>query len=167
MVSKWDVNEIKYIYTARMTPELLKRWAFHFWAHLWKVLLRKTVYSPGHTDVYGTQTEPELLRSGSATGGDSPGVRAWCIRSTQHGTTMLRYIKDTMLHYIKLTPGIRRQSGGLRALLSGGGGSSPPRWPRPQMPINYTTALAHNSLVYIIQKHTSWNKVFKNPDQAQ
>ena len=54
---------------------------------------------------------------------------------------MLRYIKDTMLHYIKLTPGIRRQSGGLlRALLTGGGGSSPPRRPGPQMPINYTTA---------------------------
>ena len=52
---------------------------------------------------------------------------------------MLRYIKDTMLHYIKLTPGIRRQSGGLRALLGGGGGSSPPRRPGPQMPINYTT----------------------------
>ena len=34
---------------------------------------------------------------------------------------MLHYIKDTMLHYIKLTPGIRRQSGGLRALLSGMG----------------------------------------------
>ena len=34
---------------------------------------------------------------------------------------MLHYIKDTMLHYIKLTPGIRQQSGGLRALLSGMG----------------------------------------------
>ena len=39
---------------------------------------------------------------------------------------MLRYIKDTMLHYIKLTPRIRRQSGGLRALPSGGGGGSSP-----------------------------------------
>ena len=52
---------------------------------------------------------------------------------------MLHYIKDTMLHYITLTPGIRRQSGGLRALLSGGGGCSPPCRPGPQMPINYTT----------------------------
>ena len=48
---------------------------------------------------------------------------------------MLRYIKDTMLHYITLTPGIRRQSGGLRALLSGSGGSSPPRRPGATDPI--------------------------------
>ena len=33
------------------------------------------VIHPG-TQMYGTQAEPELLRSGSATGGDSPGVRA-------------------------------------------------------------------------------------------